>query len=169
MKNLYASSDQPVYCPYCHAEFSVFKLGVDSPEKFPYKGLPYRPEWFCLNCGGKILKSYSGGVFWGKKINDGKVAYRFMLSIQGQDVYFLDHHYLSQRVVGAKQIMLFYDIIEMMPIDQCASGPGDGWWFHLSYPDETRLVTFSGRSASGKRIMEEAIEALGLTTGFPED
>jgi hypothetical protein len=57
-----------------------------------------------------------------------------------------------------------------MPVDQGeASAPHDGWWLHLSYPARNQLITFSGNPASGKQIMQEAIEALGLTAGFPAD
>ena len=102
-------------------------------------------------------------------MKEGQVSYRFMLTLQGREVYFLDHHYLTERVVGEKQARLFYDIIEMMPVDETVSGNGDGWWFHLTYPAETQLVTFSGSPDFGQRIMKEAIESLGLDAGFPEE
>ena len=169
MKELAARIVPPGRCPYCQEDFTVFRLNEDSPKRRPFRGMPYDPAWFCVRCGGVVLQSYSGGVFWGKKLKEGQVAYRFMLTLQGREVYFLDHHYFTERVVGEKQAGLFYDIIEMMPVDETVSGNGDGWWFHLTYPAETQLVTFSGSPDFGQRIMKEAIESLGLDAGFPEE
>ena len=166
MRNLSASSSQPESCPYCRDESSVSKLKEDSLLKAPFRGLPYEPLWHCVKCGGKVLESYSGGVFWGNKMSVGEVTYRFLFTIKGNEVSFLDDRNLIQREISDVQRALFYDIIEIMPLSEKTSAVENGWKVHLSYPATAELISYSGSPRNGIMILKEAINALGLKVEF---
>ncbi|MFO8002383.1 MAG: hypothetical protein R6U46_14170 [Marinilabilia sp.] len=162
MENLFASASQPEICPYCGAGSTVFNLSDDSLYKAPFRGLPYEPIWRCSRCGGNILKSYSGGVFWGKKVEGEEVVYRFLLTLRGREVSFLDHHYLYRREIGEEQRKLFYDIIEILPLSGNAPVENNGWSLHLSFPSENKLIHYNGNPEKGVEVMQEALMVLGI-------
>lgn len=161
----FASETRPDVCPYCNAFDSVITLTQEELcQQSYFKGLPYYVAWRCEKCKQPLLKSYSGGVFMGKKIdpNNNRVKYRFLLTLKERNVSFLDNYSVLYSVISEVQKARFYDHMDIFYLSTKTSPYQGQWYFYLSYPSSGVLVHFTGKLLSGEMIMKKALELLDL-------
>lgn len=162
-KGYFASEVCPDACPYCNALDTVETLTKEEISFYGYfKGMPYYAKWHCKKCKQPVLKSYSGGIFMGKKLdpNDNRVKYRFLLTLKDRKVTFLDNFSVLHSVISEVKKARFYDHMDIFYLSTKISVYQGQWYFYLSYPSSGVLVHFTGKLLSGEMIMKKALELL---------